>query len=56
MKILMVPLVLLVFCMCFSFVSAKEKADIIVAQDGSGQFTKIQDAIDSVQQYDGLVR
>ena len=31
-----------------SSMSAKEKANIIVAQDGSGQFSKIQDAIDSV--------
>jgi pectinesterase len=32
----------------FSCVLAKERANIIVAQDGSGQFSKIQDAIDSV--------
>jgi pectinesterase len=35
-------------CVFFSRVLAGEKANIIVAQDGSGQFNNIQDAIDSV--------
>jgi hypothetical protein len=40
---------LIIFICLLSFsVIAKEKADIIVAQDGSGQFTKIQEAINAV--------
>jgi Pectin methylesterase len=35
-------------CMFFSRVLAGEKANIIVAQDGSGQFKSIQDALNSV--------
>jgi pectinesterase len=39
----------IVFAFLFSPpVGAKEKANIIVAQDGSGHFSKIQDALDSV--------
>jgi pectinesterase len=35
-------------CVFSTMMLAEEKANIIVAQDGSGQFLKIQDAIDSV--------
>jgi pectinesterase len=40
--------IVILTCVFFSRVLAGEKANIIVAQDGSGQFTSIQDAIDSV--------
>jgi pectinesterase len=44
-----VGLTIIVFtCVFFSRVLAGEKANIIVAQDGSEQFTSIQDAINSV--------
>ncbi len=48
MKNIIAFIVILVVCIFSSFMSAKDKANIIVAQDGSGQFLKIQDAIDSV--------
>ena len=42
-------LTIILFACAFSCsVSAKEKANIIVAQDGRGQFTKIQDAVNSI--------
>jgi pectinesterase len=48
MKKIVILTVILVICIFSSFMLAKDKANIIVAQDGSGQFLKIQDAIDSV--------
>jgi len=48
MKTIIGLTLVLFLCLFFTVVSAKDKADIIVAQDGSGQFTKIQDAINSV--------
>ena len=48
MKKIIGLIVIIATCMFFSFVLAKDKANIIVAQDGSGQFSKVQDAIDSV--------
>jgi pectinesterase len=48
MKRIMLPAVFIFIFIFFPSMFAKDKADIIVAQDGSGQFTKIQDAIDSV--------
>jgi pectinesterase len=48
MKKTIVYAFVLLVCIFSSIIFAKDKADIIVAQDGSGQFTKIQDAIDSV--------
>ena len=48
MKILISLALVLFLCLFSTFVWAKDKVDIIVAQDGSGQFTKIQDAINSV--------
>ena len=48
MKTIIGLTLVLFLCLFFTVVLAKDKADIIVAQDGSGQFTKIQDAINSV--------
>jgi pectinesterase len=44
---ILVALTVFVF-MSSSLLLAKETADIIVAQDGSGQYTRIQDALDAV--------
>jgi pectinesterase len=40
--------IVLYLLLCSSLLLAKEKADIIVAQDGTGTFTTIQEAINSV--------
>jgi pectinesterase len=46
-NIICLTVILIVSVFTFSAL-AEDKANIIVAQDGSGQFSKIQDAIDSV--------
>jgi pectinesterase len=48
MKRIVCVTIIILTCVFFSSVLAGEKANIIVAQDGSGQFKNIQDAIDSV--------
>ena len=48
MKNFIVLTVIIVVYIFSSLVLAKDKANIIVAQDGSGQFLKIQDAIDAI--------
>lgn len=41
-------LIIIFICLEYNSLFAKEKADIIVAKDGSGSYTKIQDAINSI--------
>jgi len=48
MKYIIGLTVILIACVFTFSAFAKDKVNIIVAQDGSGQFSKIQDAIDSV--------
>jgi pectinesterase len=47
-KIISSPILILIISLSIAF--GREKADLIVAQDGSGNYSNIQDAIDAVPQ------